>query len=254
MKIINCILIDDEKSGRIVLRNLLEIYFTDINIVGEAGNIDDAFKLINQLNPDLIFLDIQMPGGDGFELLKKFETISFETIFVTSYDKYAMNAIKFSALDYLLKPVDVEELKISISKIREKRKNIEETGDLIKNLLQNINANSKTKKLAIHVHDQVKFIDIDAIVSIEANGSYVDVYTKDQQKHLCAKTLKELENYLEIEEYFIRINKSIIINAKLLLSYSKGESSIIVMETGQQYEISRRRKIELKSILDKYCT
>jgi two-component system LytT family response regulator len=248
MNKITCIIVDDENSGRIVLKELLKENFTEIEVLGEAANIIDAFEIINRTSPDLVFLDIQMPGGNGFELLQKFDPLNFEVVFVTSYDKYAINAIKFSALDYLLKPIDVEELKISIEKIRKKKDTFLNTSILISNLLTN---NLGTdKKIAVHVQDKVKFICVNDIVCIEAFGNYSTVFCSDNTKHTTPKLLKDFEEFLEETPVFIRINRSTIINISCIKSYTKGEICNATLSNNMQYEISRRKKIEINAILN----
>ncbi len=252
MNKLNCVIIDDEIAGRIVLKELLNFYFENITILGEAKNISEGYELITNSKPDLVFLDIQMPGGDGFELLKKFDAIDFEVIFVTSHDKYAINAIKFSALDFLLKPVDVEELKSSIEKVLNKKKLIDQTSLLISNLLQNINSEAEDKKLAVHVLDKVKLLDIKDIICIEASGTYSDIYYSDSVKYTTPKLLKVLEEFLEENENFIRVSKSAVINVKHVVNYSKGDICILTMRNDKQYEVSRRRKQEINTVLKKY--
>ncbi|MDP2388001.1 MAG: LytTR family DNA-binding domain-containing protein [Bacteroidota bacterium] len=251
MNKLNCVIIDDEIAGRIVLKELLGMYFENVSIAGEASNISEGFDIINTTKPDLVFLDIQMPGGDGFDLLKKFDTITFEVIFVTSHDKYAINAIKFSALDFLLKPVDVEELKTSVAKVFNKKNLIDQTSLLISNLLRNINSEVQDKKLAVHVLDKVKLLDIKEVICIEASGAYSDIYYTDRQKYTTPKLLKVLEEFLEGNENFIRVSKSALINAKHVTSYTKGAVCILSLSNNKQYEISRRRKIEINAILAK---
>lgn len=252
MNKLNCVIIDDEIAGRIVLKELLGFYFENITILGEAKNISEGYELITNSNPDLVFLDIQMPGGDGFELLKKFETINFEVIFVTSHDKYAINAIKFSALDFLLKPVDVEELKTSVEKVVNKKKLIDQTSLLISNLLQNINSEAEDKKLAVHFLDKVKLLDIKDIICIEASGTYSDIYYSDSMKYTTPKLLKVLEEFLEENEFFVRVSKSAVINVKHVVNYTKGDICILTLRNDKQYEVSRRRKQEINSVLKKY--
>jgi len=249
MNKITCVIVDDENSGRIVLKELLKHNFSDIEILGEASNIIDAFDLINKTSPDLVFLDIQMPGGNGFELLQKFDSIQFDVVFVTSYDKYAINAIKFSALDYLLKPIDVEELKLTIEKVRGKKNAVRDTSILITNLL--VNNLSTDKKIAVHVLDKVKFICVDDIVCIEAFGNYSNIFCTDSTKNTTPKLLKDFEEFLEENPIFIRVNRAAIINIKHIANYSKGETCVVTLNNNMQYEIGRRKKIEINSILSK---
>jgi len=160
MNKLSCIIIDDEPSGRIVLKELLVKFCPNVEVLGEAENIIEAYAEIKKKNPDFILLDIQMPGGNGFELLKKFEVIDFEVVFTTSYEKYAISAIKFSALDYLLKPVDVPDLLASIEKVKKTREEKQNNQPLIVNLLNNLDETNTEKKLALHHQDKVKLLNL----------------------------------------------------------------------------------------------
>jgi two-component system, LytTR family, response regulator len=251
MNNVSCIIIDDEASGRIVLKELIAKYYNEIKVIGEANNIEEAFEEINSKNPDFIFLDIQMPGGNGFELLKKFKDINFEVIFTTSYEKYAMNAIKFSALDYLLKPIDLAELKTSIEKIKKIKKNKIDTQLLMINLLDNIDESNTEKKIAVHYQDKVKFIKLSDVICFEAESNYTHIYTNEEGRFTPARLLKDFEEYLAGHANFIRINKSIIINLNYVTEYSKGEPCFIYMKNGKEYEIARRKKAELAERMKK---
>lgn len=249
---LSCIIIDDETSGRIVLKELISLYYENINIIGEASNIETAYDLINQLKPDFIFLDIQMPGGNGFDLLRKFQSIEFDVVFVTSFDKYAINAIKFSAIDYLLKPIDVDELQSCISKIEEKKEKDKLSKDLVNNLLANINGADEDRKIAIHTLDKVKFINIKDIVYVSAEGNYCKITCSDNTKYTHTKTLKDIESMFSESTYFLRINKSIIINSMYVKNYSKGNECVVTMKNDETFELSRRKKAELNQVLEKF--
>jgi two-component system LytT family response regulator len=250
-KAISCIIIDDEASGRIVLKELLSKFHKDIHIAGEAGTIEDAYREITSKKPDLIFLDIQMPGGNGFELLKKFPVIDFEVIFVTSYEKYAINAIRFNALDYLLKPIDVPDLKNSIEKMKKLKKEQTDRQPLMLNLLNNIDASDAEKKIAVHHLDKVKFIKLSDVICFEAESNYTHIHTTGNERFTPARLLKDFEEYLAEHDNFIRINKSVIVNLDHLTEYSKGEPCFIYMKNGKEYEISRRKKTEMAERMKK---
>jgi two-component system, LytTR family, response regulator len=251
MNKISCVIIDDEVSGRIVLQELLQKFHPDIRIAGEAGNVSDAYSAILEHKPDFIFLDIQMPGGNGFELLKKFEKISFEIIFVTGFEKYAMNAIKFSALDYLLKPVDIAELGQSIEKLRTRLDSRKNSEPLIVNLVQNLESPSGSKRIAVHHQDKVKFLPLSEIICIVAESNYSHVYMKDGQKYTPARLLRDFEDFLSPHENFLRINKSVIVNLDEVTGYSKGEPCFLYTSDGKDYEIGRRKKSEVMERLKK---
>ncbi len=251
MNKLKCILIDDEPSGRIVLKELLTKYCPGVQIADEAASVTEAYEKISSLQPDFIFLDIQMPGGNGFDLLKKFDEINFDTIFVTSYDKYAITAIKFSALDYLLKPVDISDLVSSVEKVKSRKNSAGHPGNLVVNLLNNIDDTVNEKKLAIHHTDKVKFLKLSDIVCFEAANNYTCIFTADDQKYTAPRVLKDFEDFLPEQKNFIRLNKGVIVNVTYIQHYSKGEPCVISLKNKQEYEISRRRKIELKEVLQK---
>jgi two-component system LytT family response regulator len=251
MNKISCILVDDESSGRIVLSELLAKYCPEAQIVAEAENINDAYSKIINLQPDLVFLDIQMPGGDGFELLKKFSDINFDVIFATSFDRYAINAIRFSALDYLLKPVDVDDLLAAMAKVRKRKEEKEKPKEWVVNLLDNLDENNKEKKIVIHHKDKVKLLNLSEIVCFEAESNYTHIFTVDGQKYTPARLLKDFEDYLEKHENFIRVNKKAIVNLDYVTEYSKGEPHIIFLKNGKEYEIGRRKKTEIMGRIKK---
>lgn len=248
LRYITVFLVDDESDSREVLTHLLAPY-ERIKIIGEAENIADAYEKIQQLNPDLVFLDIQMPKGDGFALLKKFERIPFEIVFVTSFDEYAINAIKFSALDYLLKPVKLDDLEFCIKKATTNIDYKISTYEKIKSLLENINIKQTSKKLSVHTKNGVKLINSDNILYAEASGRYTVIHMLDGVCYTIAKNLIDLEVYLQTTEKFIRINKSQLLNAKYITGYSKGRTCLITLQN-HTFEVSRRKKTEVLNILD----
>ena len=242
---LTAIIVDDEKSSREVLTNLIESFFKEIELLGEAENVDDAFKLIHTKKPQLVFLDIQMPRQSGFNLLKKFEELPFEVIFVTSYDQYAINAIKFSALDYLLKPVEVKDLKETISRAKKSIALKTKSNVQIVNLLRNLEIDAKGKQIAVHAGEKVKLLNEKDIVFIEADGRYSIITTTTNERFTTPKYLKDFEEYLGSESDLIRIHKSAMINVKHIKEYSKGEPCTIEMINGTEFEVARRKKVEI---------
>lgn len=246
MKIkISCVIVDDEASGRIVLKELLNKFHPEIQVIGEADSAENGFKEISALKPDLVFLDIQMPGGNGFDLLKKFNNIAFKIIFVTSYQQYAISAFKFNALDYLLKPIDIEELNNSIQKVKQAITKEENLQPMVLNLLNNMDTVSSEKKIAVHHQDKVKFLMLTEVICLEAESNYTHIYSSDNQRYTPARVLKDFEEYLAELPNFIRINKSVIVNLDYLSEYSKGEPCFLYLKNGKEYEIGRRKKAEL---------
>lgn len=241
------IIVDDEKSNRLVLRTLLEKGFPEIGVVFETDDIEEAYTQINSLKPALLFLDIQMPKGSGFNLLKKFDSYPFEVIFVTSFDKYALNAIKSSALDYLLKPIERNDLKEAIEKFKKVQQL--KGGTTNNALLQNLVADSD-KKVAIHHKGNVVFLSVKEINYIEADVNYTHVHT-DAITYYLAKTLSEWEEILSNYDNFIRISKSMIVNAAYCSYYEKGDPIILVLRNNVKTPVSRRRRSEVLEKLKK---
>lgn len=238
MEIINAIIIDDEYNVREALRKIILKYCKNINILGMASSAEEAVYLINKTNPDLVFLDVQINEQTGFEILKEIPLIDFDIIFVTSYDKYAIKAIKYCALDYILKPVDVDELKSAIVKFDKKRK------EQISVLLENLNSVFESKKIVIKHSKGIKYAYDDEIIRCEGEGNYSNVYFTDHTKLLVAKTLKEFEDLLPQKKFF-RIHQSHLINLGFAKSYKSGRGGEIEMTNGDLVKVSRIKKQEL---------
>ena len=245
---ITTLIVDDEANSRNVLKKLLQAEHDVIKVVDVAADVDEAFMKIQAYNPQLVFLDIQMPMSNGFNLLKKFESVPFEVIFVTSYDKYAINAIKFSALDYLLKPVELPDLKIAIDKAIKAIEYKENKNALVINLLHNLESDIIERKIAVHSNDKVIMISELTICYIEGDRRYCNIYTNDGERYVIAKYLQDFEDYFQETSLFVRVNKSFIINTRHIKHYIKGEPFIVEMMNGKTLEVSRRKKPE---VLDK---
>jgi len=242
---IHTLIVDDEKNSRDVLLRLLARKFPEIQVVGEASSVEEAYTLIGESAPQLVFLDIQMPRASGFNLLKRFEEVPFEVIFVTSYDKYAITAIRFNALDYLLKPIEIEELEQAI---RKAERNIEakvNSNFRIVNLLHQLDDDVEDKKMAVHSGEKVKMLSIRSILFIEADRRYCRLSMANGEVYTTARILREYEDYLANDPAFVRISKSCIINTRHIREYSKGEPFMITMSNSTVFEVSRRKKPEV---------
>jgi two-component system LytT family response regulator len=245
------IVIDDEKNGRDVIKSLVNTYCTAVEIVAEAGNIIDAFAKINEFQPDFVLLDIQMPGGNGFELLKKFEKINFDIVFITSYDKYAVSAFKFSAVDYLLKPVEIDDLVHAIDKIKHKRISSDKEGfDKYNSFLNNVSNDDQLRNIALQKGDKVYYLKLSDIIYLEAESNYTRIVTTNNEIFLQSKTLKYYEDLFHESHFFIRISRGNIINIAHVKSYSKSEPCILSLSNDYKIEISRRKKTELISLMN----
>jgi two-component system, LytTR family, response regulator len=244
---ITAIIIDDEAKGRLALREKLSTYCPQIKLLAEAANGQEALMLIQHHKPQLIFLDIEMPRMNGFEMLNELVEKNFHIIFTTAYDQYAIKAIKYAAFDYLLKPIDIEELKTAIEKIDTKETN--QTKKQVELLQQNMQHPKKQlNKLAIPTLEGLLFYDINDIVHLEANSNYTNIYLANKTKITASKTLKEFEELLPGDTFF-RTHHSYLINLNYIKRYIKGDGGQIELQNGNFVDVSRRKKEEfLKAI------
>jgi two-component system LytT family response regulator len=244
---ISAILIDDEAKGRLALREKLSAYCPQIIILAEATNGQEALMLIQHHKPQLVFLDIEMPRMNGFEMLNELPEKNFHLIFTTAYDQYAIKAIKYAAFDYLLKPIDIEELRTAVAKIDAKENT--QTKKQVELLSQNMQQPKKQlSKLAIPTLEGLLFYDISDIIHLEANSNYTYIYLANKTKITASKTLKEFEELLP-EDIFFRTHHSHLINLNYIKRYIKGDGGQIELQNGSYIDVSRRKKDEfLKAI------
>lgn len=239
---ISAVIIEDEAANVKILRNMLQGYCPQVEVLGDAGTVTKAYDLIKMEKPDLVFLDIEMPGGNSFTLLDKLKPCNFEIIFVTAYDKYTLKAIKYSALDYLLKPVSIEELIAAVNKVAEKI-NKKQFQQRIENLLTNVEPSKRNlQSLAVPAHFGYEFIVISNIIRCEAEGRYTLFFMSDGRKIVSVKNLKEYEDLLP-EDLFFRIHHSHLINTNFIKRYHK-LNAIVEMEDGIKIPLATRRKKE----------
>ena len=237
---IKAMIIDDERNSCEALQLLLERSCPEVEVIGLAHSGAEALNKIQTLHPQLVFLDIEMPNMNGFQLLEQIPKITFELIFTTSYDQYAIKAFKFSAIDYLLKPVDREELEKAVEKVSRKlTNNINQQLDI---LLQKINQPSApVQKIALPTMQGLELVSIDSIINCSANSNYTEFFLTDKRKILVSRTLKEMEELLE-EHSFLRVHHSHIINLNAITRYVKGEGGYLIMSDGSTVDVSRSRK------------
>lgn len=237
---IKAMIIDDEKNSCEALQLLLERSCPDVQVIAVANSGAEALQKISALHPQLMFLDIEMPNMNGFQLLEQLPKIDFELIFTTSYDQYAIKAFKFSAIDYLLKPVDREELEKAVEKVSKKlTNNINQQLDI---LLQKINNPSiPVQKIALPTMQGLELVSINSIISCSANNNYTEFFLSDKKKLLISRTLKEIEELLE-DHSFIRVHHSHIVNLNAVSRYVKGEGGYLIMSDGSNVDVSRSRK------------
>ncbi len=244
---ISAVIIDDEAKGRLALREKLLSYCPQIKVIAEAANGQEALMLIQHHKPQLIFLDIEMPKMNGFEMLNELPEKNFHIIFTTAYDQYAIKAIKYAAFDYLLKPIDIVELQTAVSKITAAENN--QTKKQVELLQQNMQHPKKQlNKLAVPTLQGLLFFDINDIIHLEANSNYTYIYLINKTKITASKTLKEFEELLP-EDIFFRTHNSHLINLNYIKRYIKGDGGQIELQNGAYIDVSRRKKEEFLKVI-----
>lgn len=252
MKTIRAVVIDDEFYNRDLITKLVIKTNQDFEIVGDAENIDDGFELINLVKPDLIFLDIKMTGGSGFDLLRKFDNPNFEVVFVTGFDEYAMRAFEFNALDYVLKPIDSSKLKNTLTKVQNRIYSKQALSSNLQHALQAYNNHNAISKIPVHTNDKVFLLEVNDILSIQSTDGYTLITTFTQQnKFISSKKLVDYEFIMDENKNFIRLNKSIYININTIKSYTKGQVCVVTLINGDVFEASRRKKTEILERLER---
>lgn len=243
------IIIDDENKARATLENFINLYNKGIEIVAQASSVETAYQAITTYNPQLILLDINMPDGSGFDLLKKFNTINFKVIFITAYEEYAIKAFKFSALDYILKPVNPTELFVALDKAQLQIDN-ELNNVKFSTLFNNIKTNTKAdKKIILKTQESIHLVDIKEIIHCEADGGYTTIYLIDGKKIVVSKLLKEFEDMLSGFD-FIRPHNSHLVNLNHIQSFEKRDGGFILMKNKSEIPVSTRRKDELLNMFE----
>lgn len=238
-----CIIIDDEPAAQDVLLRMLSLRFQQFRILQICSSVKEGIEAIQKHRPNLIFLDVQMPPGTGFDVLQATRDVTYDVIFTTSYEEYAIHAFKVSALDYLLKPFAPEQLEIAIEKFKEKSLN-SHNRQHIESLLQNIHpSNRQSGRIALPSSKGYIFVLSDSIVRCEADNNYTTIFMKDKTKHLVSRTLKEFEELLKPYGFF-RVHASHLINLDCVAEYIKGEGGQVKLSDGSVVEVSRRKKEE----------
>ncbi|MGD1846260.1 MAG: LytR/AlgR family response regulator transcription factor [Salibacteraceae bacterium] len=240
----NAIIIDDEDRGREFLHKLLLEYCSAVNVVAKADSIDAGIEAIQQYKPDLVFLDIMMPGGTGFDILEHVAPIDFDIIFTTAHDKFAIRAIRFSALDYLLKPIDVEELQRAVERVNNKNEaGTEANKKNVQVFLDNVRGVNPFKQIVLPTMEGLIFVRVEEIIRCQGEGSYSRIFLQAQDSVLVSRNLKEIEGLLA-DSGFFRVHKSHLINLNHIRRYIKGSGGFAVMSDGAEVEIAKRKKDE----------
>ena len=245
---LKAIIVDDENSGVESLQILLDKYCSSVEVLGIANSADEAEEKIRSMSPDLLFLDIDMPFANGFDLLNRFKTIQFEVIFTTAYDHYAVRAFKHSAIDYLLKPIDVDELKSAVVKCERKMKESAPAFLHMETLMAALSQPKTVKKLSINTLEVIMFVDTDQIIRLSADSNYTNIFLKNGKKIFASKTLKEFEETL-VPMHFFRVHNTHLINLAYVQIYTKGDGGYVTMIDNAVVEVSRSKKTELLALL-----
>jgi two-component system, LytTR family, response regulator len=242
---IDTIIIDDETHCIDHLAGLLSTYCGSlIRLAGSAGTVEDGWRMILDLQPQLLFLDIQLHGETSFKLLDRFPMIDFDIIFVTAFEKYAIQAFKFSAIDYLLKPVDPDDLRQAVARLQQKRSK-EEIAKRFETLFYNLkNGPGMPRRITVPTVKGLEFLPVQEIIRCESHINYTSIFLTNGQKLTVARTLKEFEELLT-EHNFYRVHNSHLINLAWIKSYNKGKGGSVSMTDNTEIEVSTRRKDEL---------
>lgn len=237
---IKAIIVDDEPYCCESLATLLERFCPDVKISAVCNSGQEALSAIQEIKPQLVFLDIEMPYMNGFELLEKLPVIDFELIFTTSYDQYAIKAFRFSALDYLLKPIDREELQKAVKKVVSR--NQSPLPQQLEILLQKFNQpNTAIQRIALPTMEGLQLVPVNSIISCASEGNYTIFLMKDKQKLIVSRPLKETEEMLA-EHSFLRVHNCYVVNMNEISKYMKGEGGYLIMSDGSIVDVSRSKK------------
>jgi two-component system LytT family response regulator len=240
---IKALIVDDEAAAANVLQLMIGRYVPAITELRITSDPQEAVSIIQSFKPDLVFLDIVMPSTNGFELLSQVQQQQFEVIFTTAYNEYAIQAIRYSALDYLLKPIDADELRAAVQRFITKQQSGANTPDIYANLLHNLQVKEELDfKLAIPTNDGARFVSPDELIRCEGDRNYTWFFLTDNRKHLSSKTIKEYQDILE-KQGFLRIHKSHLVNKKYV-EYYLGEGAVLLKDK-TKLPVSRQRKEEV---------
>jgi len=237
---IRSIIVDDELKSRESLKILVEDFCEGVEVKALCQNVAEAIKAIDQFNPEVVFLDIQLQRETGFDLLTRLKDFDFEVIFTTAYSEFAIKAFKFSAIDYLLKPIDIEELKRALAKVERRIGNT--FSERLQQLMQNLRTgSSENYRLALPTADGLVFVKINQILYCEASSNYTEIVMEDNKKYVVSRTLKEYEDMLT-EQNFFRIHHSYLINLNGIKKYVRGDGGYVIMNNDKSLDVSKRKK------------
>jgi two-component system LytT family response regulator len=241
------IIVEDEMNARALLRRYLEKY-CETEVIGEVESVSDGVDMVLEKKPDMVFLDISLPDHNGFELIRRLQPVEFEVIFVTAYDQYALQALKLSAVDYLLKPVDISELRQSVQKARE-RIDYKRSNENLLVLLENLKQ-PESRRIAIPDGHSYVYEDVANIIRLRAQGRYTEIYTVANKKYTVTRNLGEFDKMLS-QYKFLRVHHSHLVNPQHISSFEKQDGGFLIMKDKSSVEVSRKNKEALMNFLKK---
>lgn len=239
---IKAVIIDDEKNALEVLEMQLHQFCKEVSVIATCNGGKEGVKAIKEMQPDLVFLDIEMPHINGFDVLDQTKNLNYKVIFTTAYDQFAIKAFKFSAIDYLLKPIDIVDLQNAVEKAQKESLN-QNLEDKIKLLVEQYYPQKNRQKVALPVGNMLEFFDVDEIIRVESDSNYSHIFLANQKKITLSKTLKDVEENIKGEPFF-RVHQSHLINTNHVEKAVKGENAYVMMRDGTTITVSRNRKEE----------
>lgn len=244
------VIIDDNRSIRELERNLLKEYFPQIEVVGEAEGVDDGLRLIKEKKPGLVLLDIEIKGGTGFHILQQLKPFDFKLIFVTAFNEFAIKAIKYSAIDYIVKPINEYEFKEGIEKALSGKQG-QQPEIQVNTFFEHYNRLEKEKRIVLRTSDSIHLVEIPDIVRCTSDNSYTTFYLSSGEKIMVSKGLKEYEELLSIHSFF-RPHQSHLVNLKFVQKLDKSDGGFLILKDGSEVPVSTRRKQKLLDLLAKF--
>jgi two-component system LytT family response regulator len=239
---LTAIIVDDEEKARNMLQLLVDEHCPKIKVLAHCKNVPEAVAAINEHKPQIIFLDVDMPGYSGFQLLDFFQEVNFEIIFTTAFSEYALQAFRVSAIDFLLKPIDIDQLIDAVEKVKKKTQPDVYNKQL--NLIRSSNSKKPLETIAISTSGSIEFVQVDDIIVLQADRAYTKIILTNEQEIIASKNIKEFEETLAASLQFFRAHRSCIINLKQVLRYNKTEGGNIEMKNGNQVPLSKDAKDE----------
>jgi two-component system LytT family response regulator len=238
---IRALIADDEQSSRETLRHYVQRYCPQLELIGEAKDVRDCIQQIRELKPDLVFLDVEMPFGNAFDVLEQTSELPYKTIFVTAYSEYAMRALNASASYYLLKPLNIDELVRAVEKVAEQEQNPMALQSGV--IRENLNS-GKIRKILIPTLSGFEVLKVDEIMRISGNGNYTDLYLSGQRRKTVSRVLKHFESLLQ-GDGFLRVHKSHLVNMEYAIAWHRGKGGFLQLSDGSEVEVSPQKKEEV---------